>query len=62
MDEWPAWRLILQSVATLKELDGSDAVYSFNDIMKLNAWLDYKADFESKVLDDSSGTRNKTRV
>ena len=38
------WRLVLEKVATLGELDGHHATYSLTDIYKANALLDMRAD------------------
>jgi hypothetical protein len=45
------WRLVLQNVASLEELDGKRATYSYCDVMKANAWLDFKADFEAQQVE-----------
>lgn len=44
--EWPAWRLIMDGVATLEELSGERASYSLADCYKANAVLDMRADIE----------------
>ena len=38
------WRLVLDRIATLEEIERS---WNFNDIMKANALLDYRADQEA---------------
>lgn len=52
----------MQKVASLNELDGEQAIYSFIDVMKMNAWLDFKADFEGEATNDSKRVSNKTRI
>jgi hypothetical protein len=44
---WPAWRLVLEQVATLGELDGPQATYSLTDVFHANALLDMKADINA---------------
>jgi len=38
------WRLVMEDVATVSEMDGPKAVFSFDDIMRANAVLDMKHD------------------
>jgi len=38
-DEWPVWRLVIENVATLEEIDRS---WCLDDIAKMNALLDHK--------------------
>ncbi len=45
--EWPAWRLVMEGVATLEEMDGATATYSLNDVYKACSLLDMRADIES---------------
>jgi len=45
--EWAAWRLVLEQVATLAEIDGKDATYSLVDVYKANALLDMRADINA---------------
>jgi len=45
--EWPAWRLVMEGVATLEELDGAGATYSLNDVYKACSLLDMRADIEA---------------
>lgn len=40
------WRLVLEKVATLEEMDGARATYSLADVYKLNSLLDMRADIE----------------
>jgi len=45
--EWPVWRLVLDQVATLAELDGDSATYSLADVYRANALLDMRADINA---------------
>ena len=45
--EWPAWRLVMEGVATLEEMDGATATYSLCDVYKACSLLDMRADIES---------------
>lgn len=40
------WRLVAQEVATVSEMDGPKAVFSFDDIMRANAVLDMREDIQ----------------
>lgn len=44
---WPAWRLVLEQVAALGELDGPGATYSLTDVYHANALLDMRADINA---------------
>lgn len=45
-DEWPAWRLVMEQVATLEEVQGSRATYSLIDVYKATSLLDMKSDIQ----------------
>lgn len=38
----------MEGVATLQEVDGRGATYSFDDVMKANALLDMRADAQPR--------------
>ena len=41
--EWPAWRLVIEGVASVWELE---SVWNTEDVMKANAALDMRRDYE----------------
>lgn len=51
MQEWPAWRLITEQMATFGELSGPSANYSLVDCYKANSILDMRSD----LRDDKGG-------
>ena len=48
--EWGVWRLVLEKVATLEEINSS---WNFLDIIKMNALLDMKIDIEKDAIEKS---------
>jgi len=52
------WRLVAEQVATVCEMDGPKAVFSFDDIMRANAVLDMREDIQRQQRADAEA-RNK---
>jgi len=55
-DEFPVWRLITERVATLKELS---TIYSYEDIVKMNAVLDMRNFIDEKQAENVKTKGNK---
>ena len=51
------WRLVAQEVATVSEMDGPEAVFSFDDIMRANAVLDMREDIQRQQREDAEASR-----
>jgi len=53
---WPAWRLVIENVATLAELKTS---YSYDDMVRANAVLDLKIHMEEKATERTNKKAQK---
>ena len=53
--EWPVWRLVIHEpqIASLEEIDN---YWTYEDILKGNALLDFKHSIEEKQIHDSKRT------
>jgi len=57
--EWPLWRLVTGKIATLSEIEAS---WSFDDVVRANALLDYQQSAADMEMEDAKragqGTHN----
>lgn len=50
LEEWPIWRLIVEDMATLKDLHET---WSLSDVEKANIILDVKAEVQNVTLKEN---------